>query len=451
MTPEEVGQLLGVSLKTLANWRSKNIGPPHTGKRTRIAYEREAMFAWQVEREARAGTKPEKMFVSAPPYKNDPSRFHVSIMFAHPIIEGETFRTRKVAPKGMTEEGALAWGREQAINLHMDLVRAHAKQEQETKTQKSITTIAELWELYEKKINSKATAPGVNRDRWKQMRDLVGSVRVSEWSKDHNEALVDRFKNNAPSYANRFPVLLKLMFRLAEDEGLIDEIPSLPKRRKETQKLIVAHNKEDVDQLQAMAEKLGGGDLSLLLMLAVDTGMRSGEIAALKWSDVDWNAGQLLVRASRPAPGVERQTKTEQERRVTMSTRLKAAMKARAKIGKSYIFLSRGKPMWSSQIAYRIARVHKALKASGYQIEVRRGHFLRHTSGSLIRGQGASLAQVQDHLGHRRASTTEGYLHRVRGSDAGREAAAFMDQVHGHGKAVAKEGSTRKKKPSAAS
>jgi excisionase family DNA binding protein len=450
MTTQEVAQLLEVSLKTLANWRAKNIGPPHTGRRTRIAYEREAVMQWLAEREARAGTKPKNVFVSAPIYKNDATRFLVSIMFEHPIQAGEMFRTRKVSPAGLNHEAALAWGREQAIKIHMDLVRAHGKQEQEAKTQKSIPTIAELWELYEKKINSKATAPGVNRDRWKQMKDLVGSVKVPEWSKDHNEALVDRFKNNAPSYANRFPVLLKLMFRLAEDEGIIDEIPSLPKRRKETQKLIVAHNKEDVDQLQAMAEKLGGGDLSLLLMLAVDTGMRSGEIAALKWSDVDWNAGQLLVRASRPAPGVERQTKTEQERRVTMSTRLKAAMKARAKIGKSYIFLSRGKPMWSSQIAYRIARVHKALKASGYQIEVRRGHFLRHTSGSLIRGQGASLAQVQDHLGHRRASTTEGYLHRVRGSDAGREAAAFMDKVHGHGKATAKEGSTRPKKRSEA-
>lgn len=55
----------------------------------------------------------------------------------------------------------------------------------------------------------------------------------------------------------------------------------------------------DGDQLRAFAAAVTEDRLSALWQLAMTTGMRRGELAGLRWSDVDLDAGRLRVAATR--------------------------------------------------------------------------------------------------------------------------------------------------------
>jgi integrase len=59
--------------------------------------------------------------------------------------------------------------------------------------------------------------------------------------------------------------------------------------------------------------------LKAVIMLALDTGMRRGEILKLRWRDIDFNSGVITV--------VGTHTKTERERKVPLSERVATALK----------------------------------------------------------------------------------------------------------------------------
>jgi excisionase family DNA binding protein len=46
MTPSEVAEYLRISVKTLANWRSRNTGPPFLRIGGRVRYRQHAMDEW---------------------------------------------------------------------------------------------------------------------------------------------------------------------------------------------------------------------------------------------------------------------------------------------------------------------------------------------------------------------------------------------------------------------
>jgi integrase len=62
----------------------------------------------------------------------------------------------------------------------------------------------------------------------------------------------------------------------------------------------------DDDQVGRLLEALEGDRLAALFVLALDTGMRQGELFALRWADVDLSKGNLYVQraASETADGI---------------------------------------------------------------------------------------------------------------------------------------------------
>jgi len=79
-------------------------------------------------------------------------------------------------------------------------------------------------------------------------------------------------------------------------------------------------------------------------------GLRQGEIIALRWSDVDWVAGALTVRRS-SWKGVVGTPKSGRERKVPLTVRLKAALKAHRHLISELVFChSDGRPFTQSAI-----------------------------------------------------------------------------------------------------
>jgi site-specific recombinase XerD len=113
------------------------------------------------------------------------------------------------------------------------------------------------------------------------------------------------------------------------------------------------------------------------------------------------------------------------------------ACKVRGEDSPYVLAKSGGEPLYTGAVSDRVGRIHASADLGGRR---KKGHHLRHCSASWTIHAGATLTQVQHHLGHKRASTTEKYIHEVRGSQPAKEVAGILDRVHGN--AVATRGNT---------
>lgn len=161
-----------------------------------------------------------------------------------------------------------------------------------------------------------------------------------------------------------------------------------------------------------------------LLLCAMRTGMRQGELIALEWGDIDWNGNFIEVRRS-TWRGIVGTTKSGKTRRVDMNDRLKAVlqqhntrMKAEAlKAGVSVpaqVFTS------EALTPYDGTNVLKSFRAALRKAKIRqiRFHDLRHSYASWLIANKESLAYVRDQLGHHSIQiTVDLYGHLIPGEN----------------------------------
>jgi len=182
-------------------------------------------------------------------------------------------------------------------------------------------------------------------------------------------------------------------------------------------------NSEQVQQLLAAAV---GHRLEALFVLALATGMRRGELLALKWQDIHFATGTLQVRrvlthmpAKLNGKGgyVEAEPKTEKSRRnIAIATfaveKLKQhrirQLEEKLKAGpawteKDLVFCSMvGGHLLSSRILF--AQFKALLKKAG--LPDIRFHDLRHSSATMLLSIGVHPKVVQELLGHSQISMT---------------------------------------------
>jgi integrase len=177
----------------------------------------------------------------------------------------------------------------------------------------------------------------------------------------------------------------------------------------------------------ALFLKLTDGDrLHPLWRLLVTSGLRRGEALALRWSDVDLEAGRLAIRRSRTLAGyevVEVGTKTGRDRSVSIAQSTAAALRRQAQqqaadaaewqaawIGSGYVFTRENGEPWHPD---RITKLfNAAVKATG--LPVIRLHDLRHSYATLALRAGVHPKVVQESLGHATiAMTMDTYSHAI--------------------------------------
>lgn len=149
-----------------------------------------------------------------------------------------------------------------------------------------------------------------------------------------------------------------------------------------------------------------------LFLLALTTGMRQGEVLGLRWSDVDFDAGELRVTKSLSRLSREQlvDPKTDRSRRALAITRsvclaLRAHRTRQAQVrllagsrwsDSGLVFTtSIGTPMDGPTVTRRLHRILAAAELP--QITF---HDLRHSCASLMLAQGVSPRVVMETLGH---------------------------------------------------
>ena len=145
-------------------------------------------------------------------------------------------------------------------------------------------------------------------------------------------------------------------------------------------------------------KKSSNSDLHTIVVLALSTGMRQGEILNLRWPDVDLNNGRIILH----------ETKNDERRVVPLLGHALELLKASSKVRRldtDLLFPGRNpqKPVFIR------APWLEAVKVAG--IENLKFHDLRHSAASYMLMSGASLGEIAELLGHKTLAMVKRYSH----------------------------------------
>jgi integrase len=135
-----------------------------------------------------------------------------------------------------------------------------------------------------------------------------------------------------------------------------------------------------------------------IVVLALSTGMRRGEMLSLTWDDIDLNTGALILE----------ETKNGERRRVNIRGRALEVLRKHAKVRRidtNLVF-----PCESTNTAFSLDKPwYAALKVAG--IPNFRFHDLRHSAASYLAMNGATMLQISEVLGHKTLQMVKRYSH----------------------------------------
>jgi integrase len=289
--------------------------------------------------------------------------------------------TKPEALKALTQFRELLTKRVRSIPLREFFAQflTYAETTYRPKTLEMYRTLLTRFEaLYPKAFLSDLTAEHVDRYKAKRLSE-VSPVSV------HVELRTLRSILNT---ARRWKLLSANVF-----DGV--SLPQLPEQAP------LALSVEDFQKLLAAIRESWFRDV---VLFAVLTGLRRGEILNLKWSNVDLSRKLVQVETSATF-----KTKAGRRRTIPLSEAAFALLSAR--FGKSpseFVFTLNDRPIFEDWVTHLFKRYVRKLSLSNSRI---RFHSLRHTFASWLVQSGVPIFQVKALLGHRNVRTTESYSH----------------------------------------
>lgn len=228
------------------------------------------------------------------------------------------------------------------------------------------------------------------------MRDVFlkhfGSRSLSQINSWHIEKYKSERKsqNMKPSTVNRELTILRRMFNLAVQWEMTTVNPVKGVSfYKVTNERLKIYSMKDFKRLYDAAYP----NLKPVLIAAIYTGMRLGELLNLKWQDVDFDKACIYVRDS----------KNFESRTLPMHPEVKQALsKYREESKGEHVFKYKDKNSLGSSF-------RKVL--SNLEIKDLCFHSLRHTFASTLAMNGVDLTTIQELLGHKSIVMTKRYAH----------------------------------------
>jgi len=238
-------------------------------------------------------------------------------------------------------------------------------------------------------------------------------------------------------------VPMRELFEFAQLSGFIDKNPmTLIKNPKVSKPDIRPLSMEEVNLfLRNVSPRYNN-----FFIVAFFTGMRFGEMAVLKWKNVDFRLGTIKVRETR-VRGEEGRPKTNKAvRDITMLPPVIEALRDQRKytMGKSeYVFLNQyNRPLLPDSVNQHVWK--PALKKAG--LEKRRLYETRHTFATLMLDAGELPGWVQKMMGHETLQMIhERYYSYIKNYQR-EDGSAFMQNVYQPAAEKAKDASKTDKK-----
>lgn len=218
-----------------------------------------------------------------------------------------------------------------------------------------------------------------------------------------NTMMVEQFQTEEiqnqkkPATINRYIATLSHMFTKAVEWEMVEE-ESLKRIRKA--KLLPENNRRlrylSRDESQNLI-RAANNYLKPIVITALNTGMRRGEILGLKWDQVDLKHGFILLDI----------TKNGERREIPINGTLSITLKGiTRRLDVPYVF-------YDPKTGKAYQDVKKSFHSACKRAKIRDFHFhdLRHTFASQLVMAGVDLTTVKELLGHKTLTMTLRYAH----------------------------------------
>ncbi len=437
LTTTEAASYLRVSGQTLANWRTQGKGPPFCKVGGRVAYRLAGVVSWtrKQETEGPGGDGFSKVQISTRPYKKDPTRQHVDIMFPHPLQDAQIYRKRIVAPRGMDPLAAKEWGMHQARDLLRSFCKMAAPGDKEVSTHKStdqrqqisptVPTLAEFWARFEANYiceRKLSTRDGYDSIWRIHLRPMFGSLPIDQLGRREFAQLRTtlREKNLSSHTRNQIVGKLHRALRWALNEGIIDD--NLPRlgREEVMHKHKAVFEPADLERLLAVCKSV---QEEVLVLLCWHGALRIGETAGLMWADIDWSNRTMMI-CRNVMKGTLQETPKGEIGAVPLSPRLLGALlRLKDEQGSRHAFVLQW--MHKGRLTHTTDRTNggclrRIQKHAG--LPVAGPHILRHTALTHGARAGVSPYALQAFARHSHMETTMRYYIHLDRAEVARQA-----------------------------
>lgn len=214
------------------------------------------------------------------------------------------------------------------------------------------------------------------------------------------KGITKRNRLRSPATVVRYMAALSHAFTIAVKEwGWIEDSPIRKVNKpKEPRGRVRFLDDDERTRLLDACKESGNPYLYTLVVLALSTGMRQAEILNLKWSDVDFDKGRVILH----------ETKNGEIRQVAITGHAMEQLKHLDKVRRLDTHLLFPGRTLTKPIDIRSAW-ETTLERAG--IENFKFHDLRHTAASYLAMNGASLAEISEVLGHKTLAMVKRYAH----------------------------------------
>jgi integrase len=204
----------------------------------------------------------------------------------------------------------------------------------------------------------------------------------------------------APATINRYNASIGAVFtwaikRRIAPKGWIHPCRSVERRPENNEKTRFLSNDERARLLEA-CRRAHWSKLYLLVLLALTTGARKGELLGLRWGDIDFAHSVAYVGRS----------KNGDPKTLPLVPAVLQEMKVHFGAPSALAFCSTRNP----KKAFSFESVWKATLKTA-KVKEFRFHDLRHSCASMLAQNGATLLEIGDLLGHRQLQVTKRYSH----------------------------------------
>ncbi len=241
------------------------------------------------------------------------------------------------------------------------------------------------------------------KDCWTK-RDLSSITKM-----DVHELVFERIPPETSLHTKKYVLkIIKRIFQMAIDHGRLNQNPCCGMMVKvpESEKKVLTNKEVETFLSEA---RITNHRFYAIWTLALFTGCRSGELYALRWSDIDLEAGTISVSRSWNSKNGYSSTKSQKSRIVPVSHELLQFLRElKFKKGNEEFVL----PHLNEWTRGEAAKVTKKFCRSLGITDIR-FHDLRATFITNLLARGESLARVMAIVGHSDMETTNVYLRKA--------------------------------------
>ena len=275
-----------------------------------------------------------------------------------------------------------------------------AEVEAQKEAEQNRWTVTRLWEKYKKDRIENNKALQVDDSRFnKYLRDAIGNKEPKDLLPlDVDRIRIKLLKTKSPQTVKHVLGILKRACNFGFNKMLCPpllfriEMPDID--NKKTEDL----SKEELHRLLEAIAADENKQVGNMMLMALFTGMRRGELFKLLWSDIDFSRGFILIR----------DPKGGKSQSIPLNSSARRLLESHDKSDSKYIFPGKnGGQRVAVQKASRRIR-----ERAGLPKDFRPLHGLRHTYASMLASSGkVDIYTLQKLMTHKTPAMTQRYAH----------------------------------------